>query len=94
MTRAALLALPLLAACATTPAPTPQAATGQCDNSDLARFTGQKADATLGAAILQASRARTLRWGPPRSAMTMDMRPDRVTVMYDDAMVVIGANCG
>jgi len=26
--------------------------------------------------------------------MTMDLRPDRLTVAYDDAMVVSSARCG
>ncbi len=92
----ALAASALLAGCSTgertgsTPAP-PQA---QCDDSDLARFVGQKASADLGAALLAASGAKTLRWGPPRSAMTMDLRPDRLTVAYDDAMVITTARCG
>jgi len=35
-----------------------------------------------------------LRWGPPRSAMTMDFRQDRVTVAYDDAMIITHIACG
>jgi len=75
---------------ASTPTP-PQAL---CDDSKLPRFVGQRASAELGATMLAASHARALRWGPPRSAMTMDFRPDRLTVAYDDAMVVTSARCG
>lgn len=90
-------ALPL-AACAggETPAgssPPPSAA--MTCNADAARsFVGQKATADLGAAVLKATGARTLRWGPPRSAMTMDYRQDRVNVMYDDASTVTQVTCG
>ena len=38
--------------------------------------------------------ARTLRWGPPRSAMTMDYRQDRVNVMYDDTYKSTQVTCG
>ena len=85
----------LLAGCTAgrmTSTPPPLAA--QCDDSGLARFIGQKASADLGAQLLAASGARTLRWGAPRSAMTMDLRPDRLTVAYNDAMIVTAARCG
>ena len=35
-----------------------------------------------------------LRWAPPRSAMTMDYRQDRVNVMYDDAYKITQVTCG
>ena len=37
---------------------------------------------------------RTLRWGGPGMAMTMDFRPDRLTVSYDEAMTITSARCG
>lgn len=89
------LAICPLAGCApggadSTPPP-PQA---QCDNGKMGNFTGQKASAELGARMLAASGAKTLRWGPPRSAMTMDYRADRLTVAYDDTLTIISARCG
>lgn len=97
-TRTAMLALPALAlsACAATgerPS-TPSDLAGLCKDGDLAAFTGRKVTAELGAQLLAASGARSLRWGPPRSAMTMDFRPDRLTVAYDDDMLVTSARCG
>ena len=80
-----------LAACATTP---PVTADGPCNHDSLARFTGQKASSETGTALLQASGAKTLRWGGPGMAMTMDFRPDRLTVSYDDAMLITSARCG
>ncbi|PHP20854.1 peptidase inhibitor I78 [Sphingobium sp. IP1] len=72
----------------------PAMAQGPCRNDGLDRFTGQKATADLGAELLKASGAKTLRWGGPNMAMTMDFRPDRLTVSYDDQMVVTSARCG
>ena len=57
-------------------------------------YVGQAATPDLGGAILKATGARTLRWGPPRSAMTMDYRVDRVNVMYDDAYKITQVTCG
>jgi len=94
-----LLALMLLPACAVSanepPAPSSgEMAAGTCSDEGLARFVGQKATTEIGAQLLAASGARTLRWGPPRSAMTMDYRQDRLTVSYDDDMVIQSARCG
>jgi hypothetical protein len=66
----------------------------QCDDSKLGGFVGQTVSAQLGARMLSASGAKILRWGPPRSAMTMDFRPDRLTVSYDDGMIVTSTRCG
>jgi hypothetical protein len=44
--------------------------------------------------MLAASGARTLRWAPPRSALTMDFRADRLTISYDDDLLITGARCG
>ena len=96
-----LLALPLLAllaACAGAsgqgPATPPPTAEGPCRNEGLDRFIGQTASAAIGADMLRASGARTLRWGAPGMAMTMDFRPDRLTVSYDGKMVITTARCG
>ncbi|OYW87360.1 MAG: peptidase inhibitor I78 [Sphingobium sp. 32-64-5] len=67
---------------------------GACSNDALQQFIGQKATAELGARMLQVSGARTLRWGGPNMAMTMDFRPDRLTVSYDYDMIIERASCG
>jgi hypothetical protein len=72
----------------------PKAGAGECKGEELERFTGQTASAELGAEILKVSGARTLRWGAPGMAMTMDFRQDRVTVSYDEKMVITSARCG
>ncbi len=65
-----------------------------CRNDGLDAYVGRKVSAELGAELLAKSGAKALRWGPPGSAMTMDFRPDRLTVAYDDAMLVTSARCG
>lgn len=84
-----------LSGCAMTGAPTPPvSAGGTCSNDGLAAFEGQKVTAALGAELLAKSGARTLRWGAPGMAMTMDYREDRLTVSYDEAMIITSARCG
>lgn len=91
-------ALFALSACATTSQPVetekPAATDATCRSDALSPFTGQIATAETGAKMLAAAGARALRWVPPRTAVTMDYRPDRLTVSYDDNMVIIRANCG
>ena len=81
-----------LAGCATTGEDAELA--HQCKPDPGQQFVGQRATAEVGAAVLRATRAGLLRWGPPRSAMTMDFREDRVTVAYDDAMTITMVSCG
>ena len=85
-----------LAACATTDADTNGGAdlTGSCKAEPGQSFVGQRATAEAGAELLRLTGAKQLRWGPPRSALTMDFRPDRLTVSYDDAMMIERVACG
>lgn len=87
-----------LAACAGSEGPaesTPPAPAEMTCNADAGQsFVGQTATPDLGGAIVKATGARTLRWGPPRSAMTMDYRQDRVNAMYDDAYKITQVTCG
>ena len=96
MRNAAIITLcALLSACTATGTPTPPvSAGGKCSDDALAAFEGQKVTAALGAELLAKSGARTLRWGAPGMAMTMDYREDRLTVSYDEAMIVTSARCG
>ena len=91
-------ALPL-AACSSGEAPVestppPPEAEMTCQADAVQSYVGQTATPALGGAILKASGARTLRWGPPRSAMTMDYRVDRVNIMYDDAYKITQVTSG
>ncbi len=94
------MALPLaaLAAC-TTGAEPPQSAApptpepAACDREATAQFIGRTASAELGEEMLAATGATTLRWVPPRTAVTMDFRPDRLTVSYNDDMMIERVSC-
>lgn len=95
-----VLATGLLSACTTPEArnvsagPAPVAMGGPCDAGPAQYHVGHDATQAMGAAILKDSGARTLRWGPPRAAWTMDYRTDRVNVRYDDAMKIVEITCG
>lgn len=98
LTALPLLPAALLSGCAAAdgrparpdPAPQPQA----CTTEGLDAFVGRIATAESGAALLAASGARSLRWAAPGSALTMDFRPDRLTVSYDRAMRITRLSCG
>lgn len=96
-----LFALASLAACASTPPPFDEDGNprvrepvGECDASRVQDHVGHRATAEAGATLLQLTGARTLRWVPPRTAVTMDFRPDRLTVSYDDDMIIERITCG
>ena len=90
---ALLLASALLGACA--PAVPPANANGGTCNADgTGGFIGQFVSQALGAQILAATGARSLRWGPPEGVMTMDYREDRVNVFYNAANQIQRVTCG
>ncbi|HQS69393.1 MAG: hypothetical protein B7Y36_17675 [Novosphingobium sp. 28-62-57] len=67
---------------------------GTCNAEPLQSHIGHKASAASGAELLRLAGARTLRWVPPRSAVTMDYRADRLTVSYDDDYTIVRISCG
>ena len=71
-----------------------RAVPAECDETMTAEFIGQRATTELGARLLQITGARTLRWAPPNSALTMDFRPDRLTVSYDQNYAIDRIACG
>ena len=73
---------------------TPSQSAGTCSAVGLDTYVGLTVSSALGAELLARSGARTLRWGPPNAAMTMDFREDRLTVSYDAGMLVTRASCG
>lgn len=98
---AALMTASLLTSCTTSQAsgePELQervlGADGTCNVEAAQSLVGQIATAELGARVLRLTGARTLRWSPPDSAMTMDYRQDRVNVFYDKDMRVERITCG
>lgn len=93
---APLAAVPLVS-CTTTAAPVEQVGSlpeGECDAASAQQHLGKKATAALGEQLLRETGARTLRWVAPDMAVTMDFRPDRLTVSYDRAMLINGIACG
>jgi hypothetical protein len=66
----------------------------KCNPDAVQSYVGRQADEATGAAILKDSGARTLRWGPPNAAWTMDFREDRVNVQYDSKMTIGQITCG
>ncbi len=100
MKSAAIAVLPLaLVACTTSAVDQPappirKPVEAICDASTLQEHIGHTASEKSGAVLLELSGARTLRWVPPRTAVTMDYRPDRLTVGYDDDMKITRISCG
>ena len=66
---------------------------GECMAEPGQAFIGQKATGEVGTELLKATGATSLRWVPPRTAVTMDFRPDRLTVSYDDDMAIDRVSC-
>ena len=93
-----MAALAMLTACTTTTeAVDPPAAANPdalCNAEAVQDYLGRTADETSGRAILKESGARQLRWGPPNAVWTMDLRPDRVNVKYDEASKITEISCG
>lgn len=84
-----------LSGCATTsPGPGGPGEEAVCNAEPAQRFVGEKADVAHGLTIQQVTGASLLRWAPPRSALTMDFRQERVTISYDDAMNITMITCG
>ncbi|MDF1835011.1 MAG: I78 family peptidase inhibitor [Alteraurantiacibacter sp. bin_em_oilr2.035] len=67
---------------------------GECDASAVQNHLGHRATADVGSQLLEMTGARQLRWVPPRTAVTMDYRADRLSVTYDDDMKIVTIACG
>ncbi len=85
-----------LSACAATPPPgdePPPRHPGECKAEAAQHLVGSKATGETGAELMRLTHSATLRWVPPRTAVTMDFRADRLTVSYDDEMVITRISC-
>ena len=94
---ATLAMLPIAACTIATSDQTASASDGQagaCRNDSLAQFVGQPANEQLGARMLAASGAKTIRWVPKGGVITMEFNPSRLTVQLDGSNRVESANCG
>lgn len=74
--------------------PPPRPGAMACNAAAAQYHVGHDATQAMGKAILKDSGARSLRWGPPNGAWTMDYREDRVNVRYDDKMKITEVTCG
>ena len=88
-----------LTACANTAPPTggidaPEAPPASCDAEKAQQFVGRQATDAIGRSILSMSNSRSLRWGGPDTAFTMDYREGRVNAIYDTGGIIIDIYCG
>ncbi|MHA6723057.1 I78 family peptidase inhibitor [Sphingomonas sp. RS2018] len=91
MIRVAVIAgLALLGGCTVTRTVTP----GPCAAADVQGFIGRVYDATTEAELRKWTGARTIRPVRPGQMVTMDFRPDRLTVRIDDAGRIVSLACG
>lgn len=67
---------------------------GICNASAAQQYVGTLASNELASEILDASGSRSLRWGAPDTAFTMDYREDRVNVIYNDDGIIERVYCG
>ena len=67
---------------------------GKCVSNAGQQYIGQTASLPNAQKILDASGARTFRWGGPGRVLTNDVDPNRVTVYHDTANNVVGIVCG
>jgi hypothetical protein len=84
-----------LSACATAqPVPVHGAPTGQrCDPANIQQFVGQQRSPELEQQMLAVSHARTVRWVPPGTAITMEFSYERLTVFLDASNRVERISC-
>lgn len=66
---------------------------GECNAEPAQHLIGSKANGETGAELMRLTGAASLRWVPPRTAVTMDFRADRLTVSYDDDMTIERISC-
>ena len=64
-----------------------------CSNTNLQQFVGQTQSADLEAQLLRVSGAKTVRWVPQGTAVTMEFRSDRLTVFLDAQNKVERLSC-
>jgi hypothetical protein len=65
-----------------------------CKAESAQRFVGQKTSAEVGAAVLQATGARELRWLAPGMVVTMEYKYGRVGIAYDESNTITRVTCG
>jgi hypothetical protein len=67
---------------------------GKCVPNTGHEYIGQTISFEIGQKILDASGAKTFRWGGPNGVLTTEVDLNRVTVYYDEAGKVTRIVCG
>lgn len=65
-----------------------------CRADSAQQFIGRYADRGVGEAIVAATGAQIFQWVGPGMVVTMDYRPDRVRVSYDERYNITSIRCG
>jgi hypothetical protein len=94
---ALLVAVAMVASCATGPAQPPahgETPGQECRSAGLEGFAGQEATTAVGAEILRVSNAAALRWVQPGMMVTMEFRADRVTAWLAPGNRIERVSCG
>lgn len=79
------------------PAPPAERMPGEdspCNADSAQQYIGRYADKATGEAIVAATGARMFQWVGPGMAVTMDYRPDRVRVSFDEQYNITSIRCG
>ena len=95
----ALSAVPILSACipanpVETSEPALAATPDACDAEAGAAYIGREVTDALGPQLLAATGAETLRIAHRNGPLTMDYRPERLTVLHDDDRLIVSLRCG
>lgn len=84
----------ILAGCATAGTEPPVAGAGSCDSAVAQFLIGETATQELAVTAMERTGARELRWIPENSAVTMDYRPTRLNIEYDNDSSITAIRCG
>ena len=64
-----------------------------CNDKSAQIYLGRKASSDIANKIINATGANTLRWIPPRTAITRDLREDRINIYYGDDLIITDIKC-
>ena len=84
-----LIALPLMAACTSVPAQP-----AMCDAAPAQSRLGEPYTEAMGAQLQELTGATILRAVHEGDPVTMDFRPERLTVVWNDERQIVKVSCG
>lgn len=65
-----------------------------CNSKAVESYIGKRFTAVLAEQMRKEAGAALLRTGAKGGAVTMDYRPERLNIFYDEAMLIAIVNCG